>query len=87
MKTAWLAGAVLVGLFAGLSGCGTVGPPIAPEDIGLAAKLLKDKEKAGKAGRKPGEEKPANEVVLPPVRPVGMSAGSQEDESLAEPKR
>jgi len=60
-----------------LSGCGTIGPPVAPEDIGVTQKLLKEKEKerAAKAKEQAGEAPRApeagEEVVLPPVRPVG----------------
>lgn len=90
MKSPGLVGALLVALLmglAGLSACGTIGPPMPPEDIGLAAKLIEEKEKARKTERKPGEEKPADEVALPPVRPIGTSAGSQADESIGEPQR
>ena len=58
----------------GLSGCGMIGPPIAPEDTGIAAKLqkAKAKEKAAKEERKPAEETATQEdVPLPPSRPIG----------------
>jgi len=70
----------LVGLLSawGLSGCGKVGPPIAPEDTGIAAKLQKakekekEKEKAAKVEREPAEETATQEdVPLPPSRPIG----------------
>ncbi|MBI3603984.1 MAG: hypothetical protein HY205_06000 [Nitrospirae bacterium] len=43
MRRAFLIGALWLAI---LSGCGTVGPPIPPEDIGVAAKLEKEKARA-----------------------------------------
>lgn len=59
-------------------GCGTIGPPIPPEEVGLAAKMIEQKEKARLAEGKP--PKPAgaeeeDEVILPPVRPTGNAPG------------
>ena len=61
-----------------VGGCGTVGPPIPPEDTAIAAKLQKakekekEKEKAAKAERKPEEVAPVqDEVPLPSTRPIG----------------
>ena len=75
---------VLLGMMAG---CGTVGAPIPPEDLPVAQKLLKEKEREAKhkqkaiqqqkAESKKGEEKPGEEIIeqeeitLPPLRPVG----------------
>lgn len=72
-------GAFSIVLIAGgvLGGCGTPGPPVAPETIGVTQKLLeeKEKERAAKAKERAGEAPRApeagEEVVLPPVRPVG----------------
>lgn len=68
---------VLMGI-GSVGGCGTVGPPIAPEDTGIAAKLQKakekekEKEKAAKVEREPAEETATQEdVPLPPSRPIG----------------
>ena len=75
MKSVMLVGALLIGL-SGLSGCGTIGPPIPPEEVGLAAKIIEQKEKARLAERK--QPKPAgeeDEVALPPVRPTGNAPG------------
>jgi predicted small lipoprotein YifL len=64
-------------LLAGMvGGCGTVGPPIPPEDTAIAVKLQKakekEKEKAAKAERKPEEVAPMqDEVPLPSTRPIG----------------
>lgn len=43
MKFAFLIGVLWL---ATLSGCGTVGPPIPPEEIGVSAKLEKEKARA-----------------------------------------
>jgi len=64
---------LLVGI---IGGCGTVGPPIPPEDTAIAVKLQKakekEKEKAAKAERKPEEVAPVqDEVPLPSTRPIG----------------
>ncbi len=64
---------LLVGV---VGGCGTVGPPIPPEDTAIAVKLQKakekEKEKAAKVERKPEEAAPVqDEVPLPPSRPIG----------------
>lgn len=69
----------VLGLFvaAALAGCGTIGPPIAPEDIGVAARLQKEKEREAKekaakeAPKLEGEVAAPEEVVLPPIRPIG----------------
>jgi hypothetical protein len=78
VKIAALVSALFIGLSGGV-GCGTIGPPIPPEEVGLAAKLIEQKEKARKAeGKQPrpsGEEKEEGEVVLPPVRPTGNAPG------------
>jgi hypothetical protein len=60
-------------LLAGMvGGCGTVGPPIPPEDTAIAVKLRKAKEKAAKGERKPEEVAPVqDEVPLPSTRPIG----------------
>jgi len=39
-----------------LDGCGTVGPPIPPENIGVAAKLQRAKEKAAQDQKPPEKE-------------------------------
>ena len=70
-----------------MTGCGTVGAPIPPEDLPVAQKLLKEKEREAREKSKAiqeqkeeqtkGEEKPEGqaippeEVPLPPLRPVG----------------
>ena len=64
---------VMVGI---VGGCGTVTPPIPPEDTAVAVKLQqakeKEKERAAKAAQKLEEEVPEQEEVpLPPSRPIG----------------
>jgi hypothetical protein len=60
-----------------LAGCGTMGPPVAPETLGVTQKLLEEKERARaakakeQAGEAPRALEAGEEVVLPPVRPVG----------------
>lgn len=70
-----------------MTGCGTLGAPIAPEDLPVAQKLRKEKEREAKEQSKAieeqqveqmkAEEKPEGaaiapeEVTLPPLRPVG----------------
>lgn len=70
LKSFWIAGVFLTGL---VTGCGTIGPPMAPEDIGLAARLRAEEEKAAKAVVKPEKEIPeeSEETELPPVYPIG----------------
>ena len=48
------------------AGCGVTGSPIAPEDIGIEAKVRAQRqaEEQNKAPEEP-------EVVLPPLQPVG----------------
>ena len=48
------------------AGCGVVGPPIAPEDIGIEAKVRAQRQ--AEEQRSTPEEP---EVVLPPLQPVG----------------
>jgi hypothetical protein len=48
------------------AGCGVVGSPIAPEDIGIEAKVRAQRQ--AEEQRSTPEEP---EVVLPPLQPVG----------------
>ncbi|RMH04486.1 MAG: hypothetical protein D6704_10955 [Nitrospirae bacterium] len=68
---------LLVGLWwAGflLAGCGTVGAPIAPEDVGIEAKLRQAEQEAQQrqALRSQPRYQPIEEetVVLPPLQPI-----------------
>jgi hypothetical protein len=56
-------GAIGVGLVvAGLCGCGIQGPPVPPEDIGVAQKVYKDKQREAKAQQKAKEEQMAQQA-------------------------
>ena len=62
---------VLTVLFSFAAGCGVVGAPIAPEDIGIEAKVRAQQEAEEKRSA-PEEQAPEElEVPLPPLRPVG----------------
>jgi len=67
---------VLLGMLAaGGTGCGVVGDPIAPEDIGIEAKV-RAQQRAEEALRETPESQPAapdgeSETVLPPLQPIG----------------
>jgi hypothetical protein len=54
--------------------CGVVGPPLAPEDIGIEAKI-RSQEKAAAQAIENGEQEIVpigqEDVPLPPLRPVG----------------
>ncbi len=77
---AWAAVLCAAGL---LYACGTVGPPMAPEDVGIGPLMeQQDRARAQQAGqRMPAEpaepgapetvEPLGQEDVLPPLRPVG----------------
>ncbi|HXF93056.1 MAG TPA: hypothetical protein VNK46_09885 [Nitrospiraceae bacterium] len=62
------------------AGCGVVGSPIAPEDVGIAPRLQKEQEieaqeRAQAAQRQEGKSgavEPSSEPELPPLRPVGI---------------
>ncbi len=61
-----------------LEGCGKKGSPIPPEDIGVAAKLERERQQAAQEAPAKGErEDPSDElpseedVQLPPLRPIG----------------
>lgn len=68
----WLALVVTVA-----AGCGTVGPPIPPEEIGIAAKVEKDKKDKILEGEK-GKAK--QEQAPPPQGPEAV--GEQPDDDL-----
>ncbi len=67
-----------------LAGCGIIGPPIPPEDVGLTPVIERQKkQQAQQTGAKPPAVEPAKEPEpplneprgqdedLPPLRPVG----------------
>jgi hypothetical protein len=57
-----------------LNGCGTVGPPIAPEDVGIGPLMeQQDRARAQQAGqRPPSPAEPAEPGTLQPVEPLGQ---------------
>ena len=69
--------ALMVFLFClGNQGCGSVGPPIAPEEVGIKATVLEQQSKrAGSPQDSEDEQEVApikdEEPVLPPLRPIG----------------
>lgn len=83
MSYAWLAAPLAAALWAG-GGCGVVGPPIPPEQVGVAPIIERQKrQQAQEAGSQPAvseatrsEEPPfiaplGQDEELPPLRPVG----------------
>ena len=60
-----------------LAACGVMGPPVAPEDVGVAPTIERQKRADTEAGRQSGEvtqpvlEPQGQDVDLPPLRPVG----------------
>ncbi|NKB81269.1 MAG: hypothetical protein GKS05_05150 [Nitrospirales bacterium] len=59
-------------IFMGLSGCGSVGPLIAPEDIGIEKKLRQEQNQSKVRPQDPQlVPLDENEVELPPLRPIG----------------
>lgn len=58
-------------LFSFAAGCGVMDAPIAPEDIGIEAKIRAQRqaEEQRTTPEAPSTEEP--EVVLPPLQPVG----------------
>lgn len=61
-----------IGILSG--GCGAVGPPIPPEEVGIEAKAIKQRENALKEGKPASvESEPTEEekVQLPSFYPIG----------------
>jgi len=65
---------LLGGIIFFVQSCGVVGPPLAPEDIGIEAKI-RSQEKAAAQAIENGEQEIVpigqEDVSLPPLRPVG----------------
>lgn len=53
--------------------CGTVSPPIPPEDVGIEAKVRKHEREVARQEKSKEEEVSIEEesVQLPPLRPIG----------------
>ena len=65
-----------------LVSCGVVGPPVAPENVGVAATIERQKQldardaeqreaATKKESMEPGPDVQSQELDLPPLRPVG----------------
>ncbi len=57
-----------------VAGCGIVGSPIAPEDVGIEAKIRAHRQAEERRSAPEGQPispTEESEVVLPPLRPVG----------------
>ena len=55
-----------------LPGCGAVGPPIAPEDVGIEAKVREQEQSRDPRGQEnQGQTEPEEEVELPTFYPIG----------------
>ncbi len=70
-----LLGALLAVVPAGVAGCGAVGDPIAPEDIGIEAKVRAQREAEAQRTAPPGPPtapREESETTLPPLQPVGV---------------
>ena len=69
--------ALMVLLFClGNQGCGNVGPPIAPEEVGIKATVLEQQSKRVDSPQDSEDEQEVapiedEEPVLPPLRPIG----------------
>ena len=65
----------MMALFLSPIGCGAVGPPIPPEDVGIEAKVKKQQQDQDRKERMPAEGQkttPVEEAVeLPPLYPIG----------------
>ncbi|MBI4401178.1 MAG: hypothetical protein HY581_06065 [Nitrospirae bacterium] len=66
-------GLALVGIVAG---CGTIGPPVPPEDIGIAAAVLKQQEREAKG--KELQEKAVKEAQEKALQEQAGEAGAAE---------
>lgn len=61
-------------LFLFAAGCGVVGSPIAPEDIGIEAKIRAQRQAEERHSTPEGQPispTEESEVLLPPLRPIG----------------
>ena len=59
-------------LLPALPGCGAVGPPIAPEDVGIEAKVREQQQSRDSSGQEnQGPSEPDEEMELPTFYPIG----------------
>lgn len=65
----------IVAIFLFPIGCGAVGPPIPPEEVGIEAKVRKQQQDQANKGEMPAEDQmatPEEEAVeLPALYPIG----------------
>lgn len=54
-----------------LGGCGKIGSPIPPEDIGIAAKVERERQEQAVEDTEEAERRREEEVELPVLRPIG----------------
>ena len=88
MKYPWAPGSVAVALAASiLAGCGTVGPPVPPEFVGIGAKIQreKDKEKA-RAQEEKRRQELEQEPPKEPAAPPGAAEAGEEAAAEAAPE-
>lgn len=79
-----LAGALVGILFAG---CGTVGPPVPPEFVGIGAKVQKEKEKERERAKEEQRRKELEKQEALPQEPAVQSeAAAEKGEPTAEPE-
>ncbi len=89
MRRVLLVGLMLAGLamMVSVSGCGSVGPPVAPENVGIGPRIEKLKQQEAAERERAAKKQPArpvepeatdgtgaapeDEVSLPPLMPVG----------------
>ncbi len=73
-RAAILPGILLGVLLVGGAGCGAVGDPIAPEDIGIEAKVRAQQQAEKRRSTPQAQQRTPRkepEIVLPPLQPVG----------------
>ena len=77
-----LAGALVGMLF---TGCGTVGPPVPPEFVGIGAKVQREKEKE-RAREEQRRKELEKQEALPQEPAVQSEAAAEKGEPTAEPE-
>jgi hypothetical protein len=64
------------------TGCGTIGPPVPPENLGVGYKLMQEREREAKAKQPLAAPAPAASPVAPtsPPEPAAAEADQRADE-------
>ena len=80
--------AVAVGLIGTLfTGCGTVGPPVPPEFVGIGAKVQKERDKEKEQAKEEERRKELEKQQAPPQEPAAQpEAATEKGEPTAEPE-